>query len=106
MKLLPRRPLEEQIAVRIRHTHRDPAEWCVTLRDGRVAYIVAVKNKLIICTGNSLDDALRVAKDQKGEKVSHGGLGSNVSTDRMLEVTGLLIGEGVTVNERVPGDVF
>lgn len=100
-----RKPLDNRIAKRLRHTHRNPAEWVGTLTDGRIVYVVQQHGKLLVTTGSSLNEVLRLARDGKGEKVSHGVFGE-VSTSTMLEATGLGLTEDVVVNDRVPGDLL
>lgn len=99
-------PLGGQLAEKIRHTHRRPAEWIITLSDGRKCYILAGAKKLTICTAPTLNEALRSKMLGGGESIPHLCFNSEVSTGTMLSLTGLSLKDGVSVNQVVPGDLL
>lgn len=105
MKITEPLPMSELVAVRLKHTSRDPAEWIVTLRDGRRAHIVSTKTNLLIAYGKDLNEALMKAIRGDVEKVPHKQPSRKIKTETMVEITGLNIGPDVVVNSKVPGDV-
>lgn len=82
-------PLENHTAVRLVHTHRRPAEWIGSLKNGDRIHMVADARALKVAIAGSLGEALRRAKDGDVEVVKHKSFNSEVSTADMLKVTGL-----------------
>lgn len=97
--------LEGKVATRLRHTHRNPAEWIGELRDGSRIHIASDKTGLRIAKGADLNSALVNAKANNITRVLHQHISREVPTDKMLEVTGLSLAAGVEVNSIVPGDL-
>jgi len=106
LKIQEKLALGGQVAKRLRHTSRDPAEWIALLRDGRTIYILSSKTSLMISTGKDLNEALRKHMSQEYERVLHKHGTRAVTTEAMLEKTGLNLGAGVVVNGKVLGDVY
>lgn len=70
-------------------TRKKPSEWVGTTSTGARIHIVATTRELRVAVGPTLTEALMYAKRDQVAKVKHGGWTSSVSTDTMLEVTGL-----------------
>lgn len=105
MQVEQSRPLDYAVAVRIRHTNRDPAEWIGELRDGQRIHIVADKKNILISTGANLNEALARARSNDVVRVPHKYINRAVPTEVMISATGLHLGPGVEVNKKVLGDV-
>jgi hypothetical protein len=105
MELKEKPPLEGLVGTRVRQTHRSPAEWIITLRDGRRVHIVATKTSLLISIGNDLNEVLLKAKSGDVIRVPHMELTQAVTSPVMLMLTGLALARFAVVNDEVPGDV-
>ena len=105
MRIEQSKPLDHAVAVRLKHTNRDPAEWIGELRDGQRIHLVADKTNILISTGDDLNEALAKAMSNDVVRVPHKHVNRAVPTEVMISATGIHLGPGVEVNGKVPGDV-
>jgi len=82
-------PLENFTATYLRHSYLKPAEWIGDLIDGEKIYIVAKPGKLLIAHDPELFEALIAIREGDGMEVKSGVKDARVTTEQMLEATGL-----------------
>lgn len=96
-------PLEKYTTTKLTHTYRKPAEWIGQLDDDRHIYMVAKPRSITVAISANLFDALQTVKQGDGQTIKHGGFSSELTTEQMLEATGLQV-QG-SVKENCAGEV-